>query len=396
MESLTVSGAEEGQDVTLSPGTTETVFSFSMPAYDVTVNATVVEQETPPTPGTENWIEVTLDELTATDVFVIVGDNGDTFAMSNDKGAASAPAAVAVTVEGYKITSAVADNIKWTVKDETFGYVFYPYGSAETWLYCMNTNNGVRVGTGDAKHFMLDMGSYLTTTETLDQRYIGIYNSQDWRCYKLASDGSIHANIAGQTFKFYKKVSNVVEPTEQTLVVSEVGYATMVAEKNLEIPADASVEVFAVKVNGDYASLLPITQGIPAGEPVIVKAEAGEYSFAYTTSEVPDVPVNDLVPATDHVTADGTQYVLADGVDGVGFYRVTDGSTIPAGKAYLVIRSDGEGVKDFVGFEDDATGISKVDATLNAADAIYNVAGQRLSKMQRGINIVGNKKVVIK
>ena len=170
----------------------------------------------------------------------------------------------------------------------------------------------------------------------------------------------------------------------------------MVAEENLEIPADASVEVFAVKVNGDYASLLPITQGIPAGEPVIVKAEAGEYSFAYTTSDVPDVPVNDLVPATDNVTADGTQYVLADGAEGIGFYRVTDGSTIPAGKAYLVIRSDGEGVKDFVGFEDDATGISKVDATLNAADAIYNVAGQRLNKMQRGINIVGNKKVVIK
>ena len=110
---------------------------------------------------------------------------------------------------------------------------------------------------------------------------------------------------------------------------------------------------------------------------------------------MPDVPVNDLVPATDNVTADGTQYVLADGADGIGFYRVTDGSTIPAGKAYLVIRSDGEGVKDFVGFEDDATGISKVDATLNAADAIYNAAGQRLSKMQRGINIVGNKKVVI-
>ena len=395
LESLTVKGAEEGQDVTLSPGTTETVFSFSMPAYDVTVNATVVEQETPPTPGTENWIEVALDEITADDVFVIVGDNGDTFAMYNDKGAASAPAAVAVTVEGDKITSAVADNIKWTVKDESLGYVFYPYGSAETWLYCMNSNNGVRVGTGDAKHFMLD-GGYLTTTETTDQRYVGIYNSHDWRCYKLASDGSIQANIAGQTFKFYKKVSDVVVPTEQTLIVSEVGYATMVAEENLEIPADASVEVFAVKVNGDYASLLPITQGIPAGEPVIVKADAGEYSFAYTTSEVPDVPVNDLVPATDNVTADGTQYVLADGVDGIGFYRVIDGSTIPAGKAYLVIRSDGEGVKDFVGFEDDATGISKVDATLNAADAIYNVAGQRLSKMQRGINIVGNKKVVIK
>ena len=34
-------------------------------------------------------------------------------------------------------------------------------------------------------------------------RYIGIYNSQDWRCY--TSEGG---NIADQTFAFYKKVSS--------------------------------------------------------------------------------------------------------------------------------------------------------------------------------------------
>ena len=34
--------------------------------------------------------------------------------------------------------------------------------------------------------------------------------------------------------------------------------------------------------------------------------------------------------------------------------------------------------------------------TGSEAGAIYNVAGQRVSKLQKGINIVGGKKIVVK
>ena len=388
LESVTVNGTADGQAVTLSPGTVEGVYTFTMPAYDVTVNATAVEQETPPTPGTEEWVEVALDELTADDVFVIVGNNGSNYAMSNNNGTTSAPAAVAVTVTGNKITSTVADNIKWNISSDATGYTFYPDGETETWLYCTNTNNGVRVGAGDAKHFTVDKG-YLTTTETDDQRYLGIYNSQDWRCYKLTNEGAIQTNIAGQTFKFYKKVGDA--PTVQTLTVTAARYATMVAEANLEIPADVLVEVFAIQTHDSYATLLPVTGNIPAGEAVLVKADAGEYNFAYA-QEADPITVNELVGATEDVVADGTQYILANGGEGIGFYKATTGSTIKAGKAYLVVPA---GIKGFYGFdEDDATGISDLNANVNANEAIYNLAGQRIQKMQRGINIVGGKKVL--
>ena len=42
----------------------------------------------------------------------------------------------------------------------------------------------------------------------------------------------------------------------------------------------------------------------------------------------------------------------------------------------------------------DATGISDVNVNLNEDNAIYNIAGQRLQKMQKGINIVNGKKVL--
>ena len=82
-------------------------------------------------------------------------------------------------------------------------------------------------------------------------------------------------------------------------------------------------------------------------------------------------------------------YILANGADGVGFYKAE--GTIPAGKAYFQSTS---GVKAFFFDGDDATGISNVDANLNANDAIYNIAGQRVQKMQKGINIINGKKVL--
>lgn len=156
---------------------------------------------TPPTPG--NWVLTSIDELTEEDVFVIVGDNGDTYAMSNDNGTSSAPAAVSVAVVDNTLSGEIGDNIQWNISSTESGYIFYPNGTTETWLYCTNTNNGVRVGVNDNNVFIIEDG-YLKNFVT--ERYVGIYNSQDWRCYKLGTDGSFPANIVDQTFAFYKKV----------------------------------------------------------------------------------------------------------------------------------------------------------------------------------------------
>lgn len=151
-----------------------------------------------------SWVETSLANLTSGDVFVIVGNNGSNYAMTNDNGTSDPPAASAVTIEKVnninKINSDVSDNIQWNLVITDGGYVFYPVGDASKWLYCTNTNNGVRVGTNNNNIFVLDGESgYLKNVAT--SRYVGIYNSQDWRCY-TNTDG----NIANQTFAFYKKV----------------------------------------------------------------------------------------------------------------------------------------------------------------------------------------------
>ncbi len=146
--------------------------------------------------GEEGWFETGISDLTEDDVFVIVGNNGSNYAMTNDNGTSSAPSASSVSISTGKITSIVNDNMKWNISgNSTDGYIFYPNGSTETWLYCTNTNNGVRLGSNDNKAFSIN-SDYLYNTAT--SRYVGIYNSQDWRCYT-----SINANIENQTFAFY-------------------------------------------------------------------------------------------------------------------------------------------------------------------------------------------------
>ena len=94
------------------------------------------------------------------------------------------------------------------------------------------------------------------------------------------------------------------------------------------------------------------------------------------------------------IVADGDQYILAkpEGKE-VAFYQATNGTTIAAGKAYIEIFA--AGVKAFYfDFAGDATGIENLNNQDTLNTPIYNLAGQRMSKMQKGINIVDGKKIL--
>ena len=186
------------------------------------------------TGGDEQWVLTPLADLTSNDVFVIVGNNGSDYAMSNDHGTSSSPAAVAVTVENGAITSTVAANIQWTVSgNASDGYTFYPNGSTTTWLYCNTTansssNNNMRVGTGNRKVFELNSNYYLVTKDTYTKRYLSIYNDQDWRGY-------VNTTLS-PAISFYKKV------TGGTVLPS-------ITANNVEIACDATSGTITYTIN---------------------------------------------------------------------------------------------------------------------------------------------------
>lgn len=121
----------------------------------------------------------------------LVGTN--VYAASNDNGTSAAPTAVSVTVANDAITTD-ATNILWTVVKDGANISFK---TGDNYLYCTNTNNGMRVGSNSNNVFSIDANSgYLYNNGT--SRFIGVYNSSDWRCYT-----TVNANIKDQTLAFY-------------------------------------------------------------------------------------------------------------------------------------------------------------------------------------------------
>lgn len=192
----------------------------------VTATVTITQHGTDYTAPT-GWIETALADIEAGDVFVIVGNNGSNYAMSNDNGTSNAPSAVAVTVADGKITGTVAANIRWNLTVSSGNYTFYPNGDAAKWLYTNNSNDGVRVGTNANKVFTISTEGYLVNSGT--SRFIGVYSSNDWRCYT-----SINSNITGQTFKFYKLFGedpgSGTQPTKYAINLASVSGGTITAK----------------------------------------------------------------------------------------------------------------------------------------------------------------------
>ncbi|MBR3475027.1 MAG: hypothetical protein IKH34_08185 [Oscillospiraceae bacterium] len=132
-------------------------------------------------------------------VVITMTNSEETYALTNDHGTGTAPSAKEVTVSNGVLSADDDDsNMIWYLEAlEDGGYVLYADEAKSTWLYCTNTNNGVRVGTNENNSFSI-VSDYLKNDTT--GRYVGVYNSADWRCYT-----SINNNIKEQTLQFWKR-----------------------------------------------------------------------------------------------------------------------------------------------------------------------------------------------
>ncbi len=196
------SSISNGGTVNISSSCTLKAMAAAEGHYNSTVSLATYTIETPT--GDTEWVLTDPSDLETGDIVLIV-DKSSSRAMSNDNGTGSAPSAISVTLntDKTKVTANVTDALKWEVTN-TEGTFNFTVPGGTTYLYCINSNNGVRVGTGDAKNFvMTGNGSgvdYLTCTGTTQNRYLGVYINSDWRCYT-----SMGGNIANTVVGFYKK-----------------------------------------------------------------------------------------------------------------------------------------------------------------------------------------------
>ena len=184
----------------------------------------------------------------------------------------------------------------------------------------------------------------------------------------------------------------IVFKTGIPVTITDAGYATVTPRA--KVGATTGVTPNIVTVSGTTATLTPISV-IPADEAVVLSGEAGTYYLPITDADASDVTDNQLKSSSSPVTADGTQYVLAKGDNGVGFYKATADTEIAADKGYLISPL---GAPFFIfGIEGGTTGIDAVQGSAFTVNGeYYNLAGQRVAQPTKGLYIVNGKKVVVK
>ena len=145
---------------------------------------------------------VAFSEIKSGDEIIIIGTkSGTNYAMSNS-GNPPTPISSGITIASNTLTTTL-QTITFTATLNSNGTVTFVSTAGGT-LYCTNTNNGVKIGTvsSGSSEFSFDTSVNRLKNPTIGtNRWLGIYNTQDWRCYNSASA----TNIKETTTTFYKK-----------------------------------------------------------------------------------------------------------------------------------------------------------------------------------------------
>ena len=171
----------------------------------------------------DDWVKTEPSALQTGDVVVIV-DLFKVSALPSDKGTSGPPTFTAIALNGdqTKLASEPAENLQWDVTVSGSNCQFAATGT-ENYLYCTNSNNGVRVGSGENNVFTFENNSEgVPFLKNVGQtRYLGVYLEQDWRCYTTITQN----NIKDTKIAFYKKTAST-DPRTATVINFTGDYKT--------------------------------------------------------------------------------------------------------------------------------------------------------------------------
>lgn len=248
---------------------------------------------------------------------------------------------------------------------------------------------------------------------------------RDWSLVYRASDGSNDYDInsfqvytptidaTDKVFKFSLQESfnlsfDIINRTStitpyRTATIGSANYITYSNGEKCKVSGATAYKVSAN--NTTYVTLTEMDASTiwPASEGMILKGNNGDevtISAVASDATATTIGTNYLVGTGNsavNVTATDYTYVFAnDATNGVGFYKASGNGTLAAHKAYLDLSRSSFNAREFLGFNfDEATGINEVNATSNNG-VIYNLQGVRQNQLQKGINIVNGKKVLVK
>lgn len=306
-------------------------------------------------------------------------------------------------------------NVAWHTTEGTAAELWQLESAGDDLYYLKSVNTGKYInkpmGTDGAATmkeegttFSLSEQSYcsfgLVHEESGDKVTLSLSNSDSWGSLPDGSEESgkyLHSYNA-----YYEDIDgntvmrptqwNIVEAASVNLTIGSTGYATAYFPFAVTIPEGVKAYTVSAAADG-VATLSPLTGTIPANTGVILSGDAKTYPFAITTSTasaVEDNLLNGVTIATD--LDPETSYILANGVNGLGFYKVDPADTkLAANKAYL---NNANGSFFSLKLDGAVTGIQSVENAAENAPA-YDLQGRRLPQVPtKGLYIQNGKKIM--
>lgn len=207
--------------------------------------------------------------------------------------------------------------------------------------------------------------------------------------------------VTGFTTPYTDYATWTIEDAESvTLTLNSDGAEPANYYATLYLPFDVTItgaNAYTLSKSGSYLipAAVPSNQ-VPAGTPVLLKGDSDEATATINTGAAfnSGSPLDCVLAGTYTALTSfngASNYVL--GIDNkvVGFYH-WDGTTLAANRAYLA----GAAVKGYTIRWDDVNEVTSVEAAQPAENAIYNLAGMRLKKLQKGVNLVNGKAIIVK
>ena len=241
-----------------------------------------------------------------------------------------------------------------------------------------------------------ETGANVAFTEghSAGQFYITLNGNR--RIYHANGNGYVDAGDNNATGEGYSWTIQEVEYLPINVNYSSVKYATFISPVALILKD--KIAAYTGKISGESLVLTPVEGVIPANTAVVLNVEEGvergaeDKVYLQVTGDRDFTGSNDLVGHFKTILANtvNNPYTLQNQSAGLGFYPF-NGTTLAGFKAYLI---NGASVSRFLLPNGEVTGIDGINADSDANQPMYDLSGRRVKNAQKGLYIVGGKKVV--
>lgn len=210
----------------------------------------------------------------------------------------------------------------------------------------------------------------------------------------------------------YRLIVNAAPQTPEYVTVNmgAYEYRTYVTTTNIDFSQSVGIKgYYATGLNseGTAVQFTRVTGVVPASVPLLLQKISGafEYKLRITDNEGTTPSPNKLVAGSggsqslDNWIGGANKYVLTVH-NGLLVFAETNSkqAQVDAAHAYLDISSSNARQLLIISFDDNegTTGIDAVESNEQISDVIYDLRGQRVQNLNKGVYIVNGKKMVIK